>query len=85
MESHQNDQRFAEVGIGGKIAGIACVQPREGKAQGDLTTVLQYLQGSYRADGGTLFARMSSDKTRGKGHKLLQAKFHPNIRAETLH
>jgi len=51
-------------------------QQREGKVQGDLTTVLQYLQGSCRADGGTLFTRMPSGKTRGK--------FHPD-RRNTLH
>lgn len=50
MESHQNDQRVGEVGIGRKVAGIGCVWPKEEKAQGDLITVLQYLQGSYRAD-----------------------------------
>lgn len=32
------------------------------RTQGSLTTVLQYLQGSYRADRGTFFTRLSSHK-----------------------
>lgn len=85
MESHQNDQRSGEVDIGRKVDGIGHVQPREEKAQGALITALQYLKGSHKADGGTHFTRMPSDKTRGKGHKLLQGKFHLNIRKEMLH
>lgn len=50
MESHQDDQRFGEADIGRKVAGIFCIQPGEEKAQGDITTVLQYLKPSYRAD-----------------------------------
>lgn len=60
MESHQDDLRIGEVDMGRKVAGIGCVQPREEKS---------LLQGSSRADGGTLFTRMPDDKTRGKGHK----------------
>lgn len=83
VDSQQNDQRVGEVDIGRKVAGTGCVQPREEKAQGDLTTVLQYLKGSYR-DWGALFTRMPSDKTRGKGHKFLQGEFHLNVRKEIL-
>lgn len=50
VESHQDDQRAGEVEIGRKVAGIGCVQRGEEKAQRDLTTALQYLEGSYRAD-----------------------------------
>lgn len=50
MESHQDDERVGEVDTGRKVAGIGCAQSREEKTQGDKTTVLQYLEGSYRAD-----------------------------------
>lgn len=54
MESHQDDEKVGEVDTGRKVAGIGCAQSREAKAQGDKTTVLQYLEGSYRADSHSL-------------------------------
>lgn len=50
MESHQDDERVGEVDTGRKVPGIGYVQPREETVQVDITTVLQYLKGSYRAD-----------------------------------
>lgn len=55
LESHQDDQRVGELYVGRKVAGIGCIQPRQ-------ETVLQCLKSSHRADGGTLFTRMPSDK-----------------------
>lgn len=40
--------------------------------KGNLITVFQCLEGSYRENGGTPFTRMHSDPTRGNKHKLLQ-------------
>lgn len=49
------------------------------KAQRDLTTLLQYLNGGYREDRGFLFTnRTDNEKTRGYRYKLLQARFHLN-------
>lgn len=39
MESHQDDQRVGEVDIGRKVAEITCIQSREEKAQGDITSL----------------------------------------------
>lgn len=51
------------------------------KAQGDLTTLFEYLNGGYREDRGFLFTkRTHKEKTRGYRYELLQARFHLNTR-----
>ncbi|KAK4825512.1 hypothetical protein QYF61_000025 [Mycteria americana] len=46
----------------------------------DLSTVFQYLKGSYREDGGCLFIRSHMKKTKENGYKLHQGRFHLDIR-----
>jgi len=48
----------------------------------DLITVFQYLKGSYREDGGSLFTRNHMEKTRGNGYKLQQERFHLDMRKQ---
>lgn len=50
------------------------------KAYADLIPVFQYLKGSYREEGGSLFTRSHTEKTRGNRYKLYQERFHLNIR-----
>ncbi|KFP17676.1 hypothetical protein Z169_10888, partial [Egretta garzetta] len=50
------------------------------RLRGDPITAFQYLKGAYRKDGGNLFSRASSDKTRGNGFKLNQGRFRLGIR-----
>lgn len=86
VESHQDDERVGGVDTGRKVAGIGYVQPREETVQVDITTVLQYLKGSYRADWVTLFTRMFTDKIRGEGlHKWCSCFSVNSIRKEILH
>jgi len=40
--------------------------------KGDLTAAFQYLKGAYKKDGETLFTRVCTDRTRGKGFKLTE-------------
>jgi len=40
----------------------------------------QYLKGAYRKDGGGLFTRVCSDRTRGNGCKLKEGRFRLDIR-----
>lgn len=58
---------------------IHVARPREGKVQGDLIMVFQYLGGSYK-----LYTGIHGDRTRGSGHKLLQGKFCLDIRKKSF-
>lgn len=55
-----------------KDLGFLCLESSRQKGQGNLITVFQYLKGSYRENGGALFTRIYSDKTRGNGQKLFR-------------
>ncbi|KAK4829004.1 hypothetical protein QYF61_001760 [Mycteria americana] len=50
-----------------KELGLFSVKRR---CRADLITVLQYLKGSYKEDGGSLLTRSHMEKTRGSGYKL---------------
>ena len=45
------------------------------RLRGDVITMYQYLRGSYKEDGGSLFTRSHLERTRGNGHKLLLGRF----------
>ena len=50
------------------------------RLQGDLTVAFQYLKGTYKQEGGQLFTRVDSDRTRGNCLKLRQGRFRLDIR-----
>ena len=50
------------------------------RLRGDLITMYQYLKGSYKEDGDSLFTRSHMVRTRGNGCKLLPGRFQLDTR-----
>ncbi|KAJ7409005.1 hypothetical protein WISP_116934 [Willisornis vidua] len=65
-----------------KELGLFCLE--KGKLQGGLIAAFQYLKGSYRKEGESLFVQANSDRTRSNGFKLKEDRFRLYARMKFL-
>jgi len=56
----------------------------KGRLRGELRVACQYLKGSNRKEGDSLFSRVCGDRTRGNGFKLKEGRFSLDIRRKPL-
>lgn len=56
------------------------LQPEKEKAQRDLNKDYKFLKGGCKKDRARLFSELSSDRTRGNGHRMEQEMLYLNIR-----
>ncbi|KAK4823664.1 hypothetical protein QYF61_005016 [Mycteria americana] len=73
LRSLPYDERLREL-------GLFSLEKR--RLRGDLITVFQYLKGSYKEDGASLFTSSHMEKTRSNGYKLLLGRFQLDTRGK---
>ena len=81
-KGHQDDQRTGKLPYEDRLGELGLFSLEKRRLRGDLITMYQYLRGSYKEDGDSLFTRSPMERTRENGHKLLLGRFRSDTKGK---
>ena len=64
-KGHQDDQRTGKLPHKDRLGALGLFSLEKRRLRGDLITMYQFLRGSYKEDGDSLFTRSHMERTRG--------------------
>jgi len=80
VQGHRDDLVLGAPLLWGKTERAGTVRLEKRRLRGNFSNVHKYLQGWYKDDRSRLFPVVSSDRTRGHGHKLKPRRIPLNVR-----
>ena len=81
-KGHQDDQRTGKLPYEDRPGELGLFTLERRRLRGDLITMYQYLRGSYKDGGDSLFTGSHMEGTRWDGHRLFLGRFQLDMRGK---